>query len=69
MPVQTVDPSHRVSIHAPRCREAMRDWESSFIVSISVSIHAPRCREAMLISRNYRKHQNKKPVLREPLYS
>ena len=34
-----------------------------------VSIHAPRFREAMLISRNYRKHQNKKPALREPLYS
>lgn len=34
-----------------------------------VSIHAPRFREAMLISRNYRKQQNKKPALREPLYS
>ena len=42
---------------------------SSTVCRLQVSIHAPRCRGAMLISRNYRKHQNKKPALREPLYS
>ncbi len=58
-----------VSIHAPRFREAMRARRVHDLRDLGVSIHAPRFREAMLISRNYRKYQNKKPVLREPLYS
>ncbi|MEN9479078.1 MAG: hypothetical protein RLZZ298_473 [Pseudomonadota bacterium] len=37
-----------VSIHAPRCREAMLSRLREETVKYYVSIHAPRCREAML---------------------
>ena len=36
-----------VSIHAPRCREAMQMPTGIPIAFAAVSIHAPRCREAM----------------------
>jgi len=38
---------YEVSIHAPRCREAMQSGFTSRARVITVSIHAPRCREAM----------------------
>ena len=60
---------HHVSIHASRLREAMRLFVVRSGKNRHVSIHASRLREAMLIFRNYRKHQNKKPTLREPPYS
>ena len=36
-----------VSIHASRCREAMRHRALMDLVQAKVSIHASRCREAM----------------------
>ncbi|TXT28780.1 MAG: hypothetical protein FD131_2867 [Rhodocyclaceae bacterium] len=36
-----------VSIHAPRCREAMLQLPILMALAGAVSIHAPRCREAM----------------------
>ncbi len=39
-----------VSIHAPRCREAMPGVDRLCVTLAEVSIHAPRCREAMLDS-------------------
>jgi len=40
-------PASRVSIHAPRCREAMPRTNGGSGSCKPVSIHAPRCREAM----------------------
>ena len=40
-------PKKLVSIHAPRCREAMPNTHSPGSCHTPVSIHAPRCREAM----------------------
>ena len=48
----------QVSIHAPRCRGAMRRTCTEEEESTGVSIHAPRCRGAMPDSRKaMRKHQ------------
>ena len=40
--------TEQVSIHASRCREAMRRSFERSKASTAVSIHASRCREAML---------------------
>ena len=46
-PMALAEPQDRVSIHAPRCREAMPVGRVGACTGIVVSIHAPRCREAM----------------------
>ena len=58
-----------VSNHAPRCRGTMPEVFGHAVRFALVSIHAPRCRGTMLISCKFRKHRNKNPALREPLYS
>ena len=46
-----------VSIHAPRCRGAMRNHAGTCPGAFLVSIHAPRCRGAMQTSNPLSRHQ------------